>query len=229
MSHGEPQERLTAEPEGEGGDDALSRRVFVQRLGFMSGGVVLLGGASCTPRERAPAVPDAQVDLTTSHLTFTDAEWAILVAAVDRMLPGDEDPGGVEAGVPEYIDRMLVSPLLSQMKTNFLSGLPALDRRAQRLFKAGFAHATPVQQDEVLAIFKNSPEKSGEARWYEILLVLCLEGFLGDPSYGGNRGEVGWKLVGFSLVGRNVKGDPLKGYDGQKQLDRLTCGGGHGC
>jgi len=214
-------------PEAEA--DELSRRVFVQRLTFMGGGVVLLGGAACKPSGPARAVPDARVELSTSHRTFTDEEWAIVVAAVDRMLPADQDPGGVEAGVPEYLDRMLQSPLLSQMKTNFLSGLPAVDRRAQRLFKVGFAKATPAQQDEVLTVFKNSPEKSGEARWYEILLVLCLEGFLGDPSYGGNQGEVGWKLVGFSLVGRNVAGDPSKGYDGLKQLDRLTCGGGHGC
>jgi gluconate 2-dehydrogenase gamma chain len=97
------------------------------------------------------------------------------------------------------------------------------------MFKVGFVAATPAQQDEALTAFKDSPEKSGEARWYEILLVLSLEGFLGDPSYGGNQGEAGWKLVGFTLVGRNVKGDPARGYDGQKQLDRLTCGGGHGC
>jgi hypothetical protein len=40
---------------------------------------------------------------------------------------------------------------------------------------------------------------------------------------------VGWKLVGFTLVGRNLKGDPGKGYDGLKALERLTCGGGQGC
>ena len=28
-------------------------------------------------------------------------------------------------------------------------------------------------------------------------MVLTLEGFLGDPSYGGNKDQVGWALVGF--------------------------------
>jgi gluconate 2-dehydrogenase gamma chain len=224
MSPGDAPNGVTPAPD----DDELSRRVFVKQLTFMGGGVVLLGSA-CKPREAVRAAPDAAVELTTSHRTFTDVEWAVMVAAVDRMLPRDEDPGALEAGVPEYIDRMLQSPVLEQMRANFVSGLTALDRRAQRLFKVGFAHATAEQQDEVLAVFKNSPEKSGEARWYEILLVLSLEGFLGDPSYGGNQGEVGWKLVGFTLVGRNVKGDPSPGYDGQKQLHQLTCGGGHGC
>jgi gluconate 2-dehydrogenase gamma chain len=118
---------------------------------------------------------------------------------------------------------------MEQMRNNFLPGLAALERRAQRMFKTSFAKATPEQQDELLTLFKNSPENSGEARWYEMLVVLTLEGFLCDPSYGGNHGEVGWKLVGFNLVGRNVKGDPKPPYDGSKRLDELRCGGNRGC
>jgi gluconate 2-dehydrogenase gamma chain len=209
-------------------EDGLSRRVFVHRLSFLGGGVVLLGG--CKKEEPAPPPPTARPQaLTTRHLTFTDAEFATLSAAVDRVLPRDEDPGALDANVPEYIDRILQTEQLQQMRQNFVPGLAALERRAQRMFKTSFSEATAAQQDELLTLFKNSPEKSGEARWYEMLVVLCLEGFLGDPSYGGNRGEVGWKLVGFTLVGRNVKGDPRAPYDGREKLNRLICGGGKGC
>ena len=166
---------------------------------------------------------------TVSHKTFTDTEFATITAAVDRMIPRDEDPGALDANVPEYIDRILQTENLKQMKENFVPGVAALDRRAQRMFKVPFAQAKPEQQDELITIFKNSPEKSGEARWYEMFVVLTLEGFLGDPSYGGNKGEVGWKLVGFNLVGRNVKGDPKAPYDGSARLHQLTCGGGKGC
>ena len=38
---------------------------------------------------------------------------------------------------------------------------------------------------------------SGEAQFYENLLILTLEGFLGDPAYGGNKDKVGWALIGF--------------------------------
>jgi gluconate 2-dehydrogenase gamma chain len=92
----------------------------------------------------------------------------------------------------------------------------------------GFASAKPEQQDEVLTIFKNSPENTGEARWYEMLVVLTLEGFLGDPSYGGNRNQVGWQLVGFNLVDHTAA-DPSKTYDGAKTLMQLRCGSGKGC
>ena len=62
-----------------------------------------------------------------------------------------------------------------------------------------------------------------------MLTVLTMEGFLGDPSYGGNQGDIGWNLVGFKLVGRNIKGDPKPPYDGSQKLHQLVCGGGKGC
>lgn len=211
-------------------DDSLTRRVFVRRLGLLGTGTVLLGEAckkDAPPAEKP--TPQRPAPQTSSHRTFTNFEWATLTAAVDRVLPRDDDPGALDANVPEYIDRILQTPPLEQMRSNFVPGLSALERRAQRMFKTTFAEATPAQQDELLTLFKDSPEQTGEARWYEMLMVLTLEGFLGDPSYGGNKGEVGWKLVGFTLVGRNVKGDPKAGYDGAKGLQTLTCGVGRGC
>ncbi len=209
-------------------DDDVSRRVFVQQLSFFGGGVVLLNGCKQEPKTPAPQALPKEA-LTASHQTFTDAEWATLTAAVERMLPRDEDPGALDAKVPEYIDLMLQTEAMKQMRDNFVPGIAALGRRAQSMFKVPFAQCTSAQQDELLTLFKDSPEKSGEARWYEMFVVLTLEGFLGDPSYGGNQGEVGWKLVGFNLVGRNIKGDPQPTYDGRTRLHQLTCGGGKGC
>jgi len=42
---------------------------------------------------------------------FSDAEWAFVNAAVDRLIPADaQGPGGVEAGVPVFIDRQMDMP-----------------------------------------------------------------------------------------------------------------------
>ena len=59
-------------------------------------------------------------------------------------------------------------------------------------------------------------------------MVLSLEGFLGDPGYGGNHDRVGWDLVGFKLVGAQAA-EPPPGYDGVKHLHAARCGGGKGC
>lgn len=206
-----------------------TRRVFVQHLTFMGGGVVLLGGCKDDkPLDAGAPVAPVHQALTSSHKTFTDVEWAILSAACERVLPKDEDPGALEAHVPEYIDRILQTAELQKMKADFVPGIAALNRRSSRMFQKGFAEASPAQQDELLAIFKDSPERSGEAKWYELLIVLSLEGFLGDPSYGGNHDKIGWKLVGFSMVGGQAP-EPAPGYDGSKHLHTLHCGGGKGC
>ncbi len=40
-------------------------------------------------------------------LWFTDAEFAVLRAACERLIPEDETPGATSAGVPDYIDGLL--------------------------------------------------------------------------------------------------------------------------
>ena len=32
-----------------------------------------------------------------------------------------------------------------------------------------------------------------------MMMALTLEGMLGDPAHGGNRGEGGWQLVGWAM------------------------------
>ena len=196
----------------------LSRRSFIQRLTFIGGGVVLLGSACKRPSEKqAPAQTASAANGAAGFQTFTSFEYAVVAAASERILPRDEDPGARDADVPVYIDRMLQTPELTQMRRDFLQGLSALERRSHSMFQKGFAQATAEQQDELLTIFKDSPSGTGEAHFYELLLVLTMEGFLGDPSYGGNKGKVGWRLVGFDAIG-TIAMAPPEGYDGPKCL-----------
>ncbi|RKH29334.1 gluconate 2-dehydrogenase subunit 3 family protein [Corallococcus praedator] len=204
----------------------LSRRTFIQRLTFFGGGVVLLGGAACKrskdPEPAKPSEPSGTTATGQALRTFSAFEYAVVVAATERLLPRDEDPGAQDADVALYIDRILETQGLESMHRDFLQGLAALERRADRMFQTGFAKATPAQQDELLAIFKDSAAGSGEAHFFELLMTLSLEGFLGDPSYGGNKGRVGWRLMGFDTVG-TIAMAPPEGYDGPKCL--RECGG----
>ncbi len=199
----------------------LSRRVFIHRLGFFGGGVVLLGSACKKGQGEAQESPSSNArvrkPLTTAHLTFTSEEFSVVQAACERIVPKDEDPGAAELGVPKYIDRMLQSPQLAQMKEDFLTGVNALDRRARQTLKVGFAQATAAQQDALLAAFKDAGDGTGEAHFYELLVVLTLEGLLGDPSYGGNKDKAGWALVGFNVVGHQAA-EPPPGYHGGHHL-----------
>lgn len=187
-----------------------SRRLFLARAALYGTSWALAGSAwGCRNEADRPSPPSRKpLGLTTSHRTFTSEEYAIVSAACERILPRDEDPGALDAAVPEYVDRALTSPAVERMKEDFLAGTAALNRRSKRLFGKGFAEASPVEQDQALTIFKDSRPGSGEANYYEILVVLTLEGFLGDPSYGGNKDHVGWQLVGFQTA------EPPPGHDG---------------
>ena len=61
----------------------------------------------------APAQSSEPQDAQPKYMPvfFSDAEWAFVNAAVDRLIPADaQGPGGVEAGVPVFIDRQLDMP-----------------------------------------------------------------------------------------------------------------------
>ncbi len=173
------------------------------------GGALLAFGCKREKADKGRAPPEV---LTTSHRTLGNDEYAIFSAACERLLPRDEEPGALDADVPEYLDRMLQSPAFAKMKDGFLGGLGALDRRSRRVFGKGFAEATSAQQDQLIAEFKDAKAGSAESRFYEMLIAFTMEGFLGDPSYGGNKDRVGWALVGFSTM------EPPEGYDGYQHL-----------
>jgi gluconate 2-dehydrogenase gamma chain len=110
---------------GDGGVAAggLSRRRFLTATGFIAGGAVLPGctdrSGTPVPAEGAAAVPQPGLDVpeNTEGRTpgalgrFLDpAQLAIVTAVAARVIPGDEDdPGAVQAGSVEYIDRLLAT------------------------------------------------------------------------------------------------------------------------
>jgi gluconate 2-dehydrogenase gamma chain len=64
---------------------------------------VLTGVTSCTSDTRNPSAH--------SPTFFSAAEWAFVNAAVARLIPAEgAGPGGIEAGVPEFIDRQMELP-----------------------------------------------------------------------------------------------------------------------
>ncbi len=178
-----------------------SRREFVRDVGLMGGGAYLVCYTlGCEKPGRTPPAADAGPAaraVPTGLKTFTADEYRVVAAACARILPSDGDgPGALEAGVPDYIDCMLATTPIARQKDDFLTGLASFDRQSRSNFGAGFAGLKPEFQDEMIKRFQFS-RFSGEQKFFNELLVLTMEGFLGDPRYGGNRDRVGWKLTGF--------------------------------
>lgn len=156
---------------------------------------------------------------------FTAEEWAFIQAAVARLIPADEQgPGALEAGVPEYIDRQMNTPYAAGAlwymqgpfnadaapemgwqsklvpKQIYRLGIAATDAWSKAFNGKVFAAQDSATRDDLLKqleagtpTFDSVPPKI----FFNLLLQNTREGFFCDPIHGGNKGMVGWTLIGF--------------------------------
>jgi gluconate 2-dehydrogenase gamma chain len=189
----------------------MTRRHFIEHVGFMSGTALLY--AACKPSESKKSEATVGPVVETSHRSLTNEEYDTVAAAVERICPRDEEPGAIDLGVPEYIDRALSTPTLSHVRDEFVRGTEALMRRAQARHRKVFAALGPAEQDALLTEFKDAPGGSGEQHYWTVLIGLTMEGLFGDPAHGGNRGGRGWELIGYGQ-GRQDCADPSGHHHG---------------
>src|ERR1700736_3509413 len=137
---------------------------------------------------------------------FSPAEATEIDALSARIIPTDDTPGAREAGVLYFIDRALVT-FASGDQQKYRDGLPELQNLVREKFSGveKFSAATVEQQDELLHTMEATdtdtpPRRRGlhsAKTFLEALRVQTIAGFLIDPEAGlGNRGGVGWKLIG---------------------------------
>jgi gluconate 2-dehydrogenase gamma chain len=177
---------------------------------------------SSSPAPDRPSVPDYRPSY------FTSAEWAFINAACARLIPADEHgPGAVELGVPQYIDRQMGTPWAdggiwymqgpffpgapefgyqSQLtpKQQYRMGIKAIDTLCQERLNMPFAGLTAAQQDDVLKQIEKGSLTSTELPlstfFSAFLLRNVMEGYFGDPMYGGNKDMAAWKMIGYPGV-----------------------------
>lgn len=156
---------------------------------------------------------------------FTPAERRCIAAIVERLIPSDDrGPGAREAGVIDFIDSQMAGAYgrgdrwylqgphrEGTPEQGYQAALPpaglyrqavaALDadcrrRHGNRVFAeldAGLQDAVLRQMEEGTLDLEGAPAKA----FFGLVLENAIEGFFCDPFYGGNRGMVGWRLVGF--------------------------------
>jgi len=100
------------------------------------------------------------------------------------------------------------------MRTRYIEGILDLDSRSRKAFSANFADLAPEHQDSILReVEKKSQIKQIAATadgpalqqtstevdldFFPLLVAHTRQGFYADPIYGGNRGRIGWQVIGF--------------------------------
>lgn len=136
---------------------------------------------------------------------------ATLSALTERMLPSDDGPGAAEANVMGHIRWLAGRPHFQSRRPQLISGLDLVQSLARDLFDKDFKACSPGEKERVLEELRKVPHPV-VWRFLAAVLSWTLAGFLCDPEYGGNRGEVGWRFVGFER--RTGTAQPDAGEEG---------------
>jgi|SRR5450830_92195 len=157
---------------------------------------------------------------------FNADEWTFIKAAVDRLIPADnEGPGALELNVHAFIDGQMesgfghasnwymqgpfkgdASPLFGYQASMpprelYRAGIAALNDYCRKNFSGKiFAQLPPNDQEQ---LFKDMDGgkiqfETVSAQWFfTFLLQNTKEGYLSDPIHGGNKDMAAWKMIGF--------------------------------
>jgi len=80
------------------------------------------------------------------------------------------------------------------------AGIADVDAYAQSSQGDFFASLTPEKRAAVLKDVETGKATLATvpaSAWFGELLELTIEGYLGDPLYGGNKGKAAWAMLGF--------------------------------
>jgi gluconate 2-dehydrogenase gamma chain len=189
-----------------------------------------LGGPAQTFRGAVPwleGTADAPPSVSGSgYVFFSPTEAAFIEAAVGRLIPHDDvGPGGIEAGVPFFLDRQLAGKFGRgdhyylggpwpkgtpeqgyQSRFNpaqlYRTAVAAIDKYVGANFsRAVFSQLGPEDQDTVLKGLESGETKLDDGvdskMFFAMLLQNTKEGYFSDPIYGGNKDMGAWKMIGF--------------------------------
>jgi len=175
------------------------------------------------PAAPAAATPSAAPQAE-PLLLLNETEHAFVVAAVDTMIPADElSPSGSDCGCATYIDRQLASAWgggakmyrsgpylkgkpeqgyqLSLTPAQFMTtGIAAANAWSRKTYGRDFDRLDLDKRIEALTAMQEGKaafESFNSRAFFARLLALTMEGFFGDPIYGGNRNKASWRMLGF--------------------------------
>lgn len=173
-----------------------TKRVDSGRRNFLKSGVGALGSAWLAVHwpavvAAATTAQEARED-DAGFQVLSAPQAAALEAIAERIVPsGNDGPGAREAGVVHFMDAALggfAAPMMAALQP----GLEDLEARVSRAYpgSSGFAALDAQRQDAILRDIQ-------DGRFFGLVRVLTLWGMFTLPSYGGNKDQAGWKMIGF--------------------------------
>jgi gluconate 2-dehydrogenase gamma chain len=107
-----------------------------------------------------------------------------------QIIPSDDSPGAREAGAVYFVDQAL-GGFYAPHRTEFLNDYAEFAAGVSKRFTG--VRFADISADRQIACLQSVEE----TRFFGSVRFLTILGLLALPGYGGNRGEIGWKLIGF--------------------------------
>ena len=171
----------------------ISRRQMLYRT-------AIYGGSAAVALHFPRTVHAAQE--SDKPLVLSASEWETVEAITGRIIPTDHEPGAIEAGCVNFIDKALANED-ADLRVEYQEGVRSVDRVSSQRFGRGFAILETSQQDAVLTALEAGradgwPDgEVSSSDFFEMVRNHTVLGFLADPKYGGNRDHAGWKVIGY--------------------------------
>lgn len=158
-----------------------------------------LVAATALPIACKSAPPPAPPDPFPGLEYFVATEARIMDAWLEQLIPsGGGKPGARDARVLYYIDKQLTLPTFQAVARGVRRAGVILQRAATKQGVVHFADLDPASQRELLTRLQTNQLDGNTSKVFEVFLLLALEGYLGDPKYGGNKDGIVWAALGES-------------------------------
>lgn len=118
----------------------IDRRALLQRALLLVGATAVPGGFDAF----AATAADGQRYLA-------PAQFALLTAVADTLVPKTDSPGAVEVGVPAAFDQLLVKWAGEQSRHQLIAALASIDQLGRIADGVSFAALAPARRTELLA------------------------------------------------------------------------------
>jgi gluconate 2-dehydrogenase gamma chain len=167
----------------------LSRRQFLQSTSTITGASLLRIGAPALMAITQSACTAKQEE--TAFIALSSDAAADFAALAARIIPTTDTPGATEAGVIHFIDQAFAGEMSSQLESS-LADLEAFNEELAGAHPGadGLTSLSEDEQDTFLRTVENSS-------FFELVRELTIYGMFAMSKYGGNQGNVGWKLLNF--------------------------------
>lgn len=163
----------------------MADHLLLDRRALMRSAILLVGGA-------VVGAPDIAFATAPSKAFFARPERAVLDAVCAALIPRTDTPGALEAGVPAFIDAMMIDWAAPKTAEIFRVVLARIDGEAKAATGKGFADLPPEQRAARLQAYDSAAFAAKDPGWRRFKNLALTAYYLSEP---GATQELRYELV----------------------------------